>query len=221
MKTKTKNIAKISLLVSGILCVALILMQFIPYWTPNQAAIDACSTEASVMSPIFNDFGNKATEDTEGTNAATEATEAKNEKPDIYTGSVSIFRYMFLPSSYPVISEYLDANYEVPRGTDPSTYNPRINSLAGTFCIVFLLGIVSVIFIVLKPNKLWISVFPFVVGVGGLIGYLTESTWAMGSIYIVLVLLSALLTIASAIAVGIWLYSFKFWFMDPKTLNEQ
>ena len=96
-----------------------------------------------------------------------------------------------------------------------------INSLAGTFCIVFMLGIVAIVFIFVKPNSRWISVWPFAVGAGSLIGYLTEPRWAWGSVHILLIALSAALTIVSLIPLIIWVSSVKYWFMDPKQLQDK
>lgn len=182
MKTKTKMTARICLLVCVVLCAALILAQFVPYWTPDEEAINKAAAGAEV--------------------------------PPTDTGAISILQYLILPSSYPTVTEYLDTEYKG-AAADP---NPTINSLAGTFSIIFLLGIVSIIFICVKPKSRWIAVWPFAVGVGSLIGYLTEPLWALGSIHIVLVILSAALVVVSAIPLVIWLSSFRYWFMDPKDL---
>lgn len=138
------------------------------------------------------------------------------EDKEIETGSLSVFRFMILPSDYPVIEEYLGTNdYKV---TDE---HKAINSLAGTFCIAFLLAAVTVVIIILKSDKLWVSVFPMVVGVMSLIGYITEPLWALGSTYIVMVILSSLLTAASLIPLAIWFLSIRQWFMDPKQLESK
>ena len=185
MKSITKTLARIFLLVSAVLCVALALAQFLPYWTPTQEAID--TVKASY-----------------------------EEEREVETGPVSVFSYMILPSDHPVIEEYLGTNdYKVTDEHKP------INSLAGTFCIAFAVGIVAVIFIVLKNNTRWVSMFPFAVGVASLIGYLTEPLWALGKYYVVMLALSGALAVVAAVPFVIWLCSIRFWFMDPKQLQKK
>lgn len=167
MKTKTKMIARIFLIVCAVLCAALIVAQLLPYWT----------------------YENSETETTE---------------------TISILGYLALPSTHEDVTELLD-----------SSANEDINSLAGTFCIALLLGAVAVIFVILKPKSLWISVWPVAVGIGTLIGYLTEPRWALGSLHILLICLSAALTVASLVPFGIWINGMKYWFMDPKTLSDK
>ena len=240
MKSTTKKTAKIALFVSAVLCLALILVQFLPYWTapddPNykppttptkepttEATTEATTAATGDATAPSGDATVPSTE--EATEEATEETKKKrpgliqvvspeDEPIEPETDPISIFEFLILPEDHPYIQKYLGCNGK----TNPEV----INSLAGTFCIVFLLGAVSIAFVVLKPEKLWISVFPTFVGIGSLIGYLTEPVWAMGNgaIHITLIALSALLTVSSLVALGIWLYSFKFWFMDPKKLNN-
>lgn len=185
MKTKTKKLAKVFLLICAFLCAALVFAQFVPYWTPDQASID--TVKASY-----------------------------EEEKEIETGSLSILTFMALPSDYPVMEEYLGTNdYKV---TDE---HKAINSLASTFCVAFAVSIVAVIVIILKSDKLWVSIFPVFVGVFCLVGYLTEPLWALGSIYMVLVVLSALLTAASLVPLVIWFISIRNWFIDPKLLENK
>ena len=218
MKSNTKKIAKIALFVSAVLCLALILVQFLPYWTapddPNYKPADAETTAPAT----------EATATVEETEAATETTKKKvglmplvsveDEPLEPETDPISIFNFLILPEDHPYIARHLGAQSKV--------HPEVINSLAGTFCIVLLLGAVSIALIVLKPNKLWVSAFPVFVGISSLIGYLTEPVWAMGTpaIHVILIALSAALSISSLVACGIWLYSFKFWFMDPKKLEN-
>ena len=138
------------------------------------------------------------------------------EEKVLETGSLSIFRFLVLPSNYPVMEEYLGTDDYKATDTDKA-----INSLAGTFCVAFALAAVSVAFIILKSDKLWVSAFPMVVGVISLIGYLTEPLWKLGSIYTVLVILSAALTAVSLVAVVMWIMHIVFWFMDPKKLEKK
>lgn len=123
--------------------------------------------------------------------------------------TVSILEYLALPGTQEDVTDYLDAGS-----------NEAINSLAGTFCIVFLLGAVAIVFVCTKPNSLWISVWPLIVGAGGLIGYLTEPRWQSGSLYIVLVILSGLLTAVSIVPTVVWGISIRNWFLDPKDLAK-
>lgn len=123
------------------------------------------------------------------------------------TDSISILEYLVLPSAHPDVTAYLN-----------SSSNEAINSLAGTFCFIFLLGAVSIVIVLVKSNSRWISLFPLTVGAGSLIGFLTDPAWNTGSIYVVLVVASALLTLCSLIVAVIWVHSFKYWFMDPKDL---
>lgn len=224
MKSNTKKIAKIALFVSAVLCLALILVQFLPYWTapddpnykPAGSETTAPATEAGT------EAGTEAA--TDATEEATEATKKKvgllpvvsleDEPLEPETDPISIFNFLILPEDHPYIARHL--------GAQSKTHPEVINSLAGTFCIVLLLGAVSIALIVLKPNKLWVSAFPVFVGIASLIGYLTEPVWAMGNpgIHAVLIALSAALSVSSLVACGIWLYSFKFWFMDPKKLEN-
>lgn len=163
MKKSTKKIAKTFLLITAALCVALILMQLVPYWTYQNT---------------------------------------KTESED----TISILEYLALPFSHPDVTKMLDSS-------KPAV----INSLAGTFCIALLLGVVSIVVSIVKSNTRWASVFPVVVGVGTLIGYLTEPRWALGgSMHIVLIIISAALTICALVPFCIGLYSIKYWFMDPK-----
>lgn len=168
MKKSTKMLAKICLIISAVLCAALILAQFVPYWTYQ-------NTE-------------EGKEDT-----------------------ISIIEYMAFPTVKTDVTDYFEDN----------TDNFNINSLAGTFCFVFMLGIVSIVFVVIKPNSRWISVWPTAVGLGSLIGYLTDPLWQLGSFYTVLVVLSALLTVAALISLIIWVASMRYWFMDPKELAKK
>ena len=184
MKTKTKKLAKLYLIICAALCAALIISQFVPYWTPDQASIDTV----------------KAASDTE---------------KEIETGPLSVFEFMVLPSNYPVMEEYLGTKDF--KATDE---HKAINSLAGTFCIAFLLAAVTIVLIVLKSDKLWISVFPVVVGAFSLVGYLTEPLWALGSIHVVLIALSALLLVASLVPLFVWFISIRNWFLDPKLLPK-
>lgn len=184
MKKSTKNLAKITLLVCAVLCAALVLAHFVPYWTPTQEVID--SVKASY-----------------------------DEDKVLYTGSLSIFQFLFLPSDYPVMEEYLGTDDFKP--TDPVKV---INNLAGTFCVAFLLAAVYVVIYVLKSDKLWICLFPLAIGVVSFIGYLTEPMWALGSIYIVLVILSGLIAAVSIVPLVIWFISISNWFKDPKTLPQ-
>lgn len=165
MKTKTKTLARIFLIVCAALCAALIVAQLLPYWS----------------------YENSETDTTE---------------------SISILGYLSLPTQHKDVTKALDTSAK-----------EDINSVAGTFCIALLLGAVSVIFVILKPKSLWISVWPLVVGVGTLIGYLTEPRWAMGSLYAVLVALSAAITVVSLVPFVIWISGMKYWFMDPKAIS--
>lgn len=167
MKSSTKLLAKICLIISAVLCAALILVQFVPYWTYQNTA--------------------EGKEDT-----------------------ISIIEYMAFPSDNTDVTDYFEDN----------TDSFKINSLAGTFCIVFLLGIASIVFLVIKPNSRWISVWPTAVGLGSLIGYLTEPLWQLGSYYTVLVVLSAILTVAALIPFILWVTSVRYWFIDPKELAK-
>lgn len=134
------------------------------------------------------------------TNSQTEAAE-----------SISILEYLALPSQHKDVTKAIDTSNK-----------EDINSVAGTFCIALLLGVVSIIFVIVKPNSRWISVWPLTVGIGCLIGYLTEPRWALGgSLYYVLIGLSAAIVVAAAVPFAIWIYSFKYWFMDPKTLVQE
>ena len=260
MKSSIKKTAKIALFVSAVLCLALILVQFLPYWTapddPNYkpptkataAATTAATTEATTeattnaTTDATTDAATDATTDAtvDGTTAATtpstedaakDPTESTGRKVGLIkvdteelesiepeTDPISIFEFLILPKDHPYIEKYLGANGE--KGLEQAAV---INSLAGTFCIVLLLGAVSIAFVILKSQKLWISVFPTFVGIGSLIGYLTEPVWKMGnpSLHLTLIILSAALTVASLTALGIWFYSFKFWFMDPKKLENK
>ncbi len=126
------------------------------------------------------------------------------------TETISILEYLALPSAHKSVTNVLRS------GT-----NEAINSLATPFSIVLLLGGVSIALIILKLNSLWISVFPFVVGVGSLISYLIETRWQLGSLYIVLVALSAALTVIATVCFSISLYSIKYWFKDPKKLTNK
>jgi len=121
------------------------------------------------------------------------------------TDTISILEYTVLPSAHPDVTKLLNTNT-----------NEAINSVAGTFCIVFMLGIASIVFIIVKSSSLWVSLFPAAVGIGSLIGYLTDPVWQLGSIFIPLIIVSALLALCGLIAAAIWVHSFKYWFMDPK-----
>lgn len=156
--------AKIFLFICAALCAALVLAQFVPYWTYENSETASSDT-------------------------------------------ISILEYLALPGEHKDVTKTLDAGA-----------NEAINSLAGTFCIVFLLGIVSIAFILVKPNSLWVSVWPLVVGVGGLIGYLTEPRWQGGSIHIVLIILCAALILVTLVPFVLWFINMKYWFMDPKDL---
>ena len=216
MKSNTKKIAKVCLFISAVLCIALILAQFIPYWTAPGPETDP--TEATTEAA------------TEATGDATEEAATETKKPirgpinfdslfgeeeeviEPETDPISIFEFMILPGDHPYIEQYL--------GAESREHPEVINSLASTFCIVLLLGVISIIFVITKPNSRWICVFPFTVGAGSLIGYLTEPLWALGSVHILLIALSSALTVVSLISLIIWISSAKYWFMDPKQLQN-
>ena len=126
------------------------------------------------------------------------------------TETISVFEYLALPSAHKPVTKVLGS------GT-----NEVINSLATPFSIVLLLGGVSIMLIILKLNSLWVSVFPFVVGVGTLISYLTEPRWQLGGLYVVFVALSAALAVVATVCFSISLYSIKYWFKDPKQLANK
>ena len=186
MNAKTKLVAKICLIISAVLCVALIAVHFLDYWTPDQKSIDKIAKEAT------------------------------EEMPQTDAGPISIFKYLILPNDYPTITEYLGTEFRNPR-LDP---DPVINGIAGTFCIAVLLGAVAVVFVATKPNSRWISLFPFSVGAFTLYGYLTNEIWALGSLHTVLIGISAGITAFAGIALLIWLFSIRYWFMDPKKLKK-
>ena len=124
------------------------------------------------------------------------------------TDTISILEYLALPSEHKDVTKAIDTSAK-----------EDINSVAGTFCIALLLGAVVIIFVILKPRSMWISVWPLVVGIGTLIGYLSEPRWALGSLHIVLIALSAAITVAALVPFIIWIYGMRYWFMDPKTLS--
>lgn len=121
------------------------------------------------------------------------------------TDTISILEYTVLPSAHPDVTKYLN-----------TSSNEAINSVAGTFCIVFMLGITSIVFFFVKPNALWTCLFPLAIGGFATVGYLTDPAYQLGSLNTVLIILSALLTVFALIATVIWVHSFKYWFMDPK-----
>lgn len=123
--------------------------------------------------------------------------------------TISILEYLGLPSAHKDVTKAIDTSAK-----------EDINSVAGTFCIALLLGAVAIVFVIVKPKSLWISVWPLLVGAGSLIGYLTEPRWALGNLHMVLVALSAAITACAVVPFAMWIYSIKFWFVDPKTLTE-
>ena len=52
MKTKTKKLAKLFLIICAALCAALIISQFVPYWTPDQASIDTVKAASDTEKEI-------------------------------------------------------------------------------------------------------------------------------------------------------------------------
>ena len=213
MKSNTKKLAKICLFISAVLCIALILAQFIPYWTAPGPETDP--TEATTQAA--NDATGEATEATKkplrGPISIDSLVGLDEDVIEPETDPISIFEFLILPGDHPYIEQYL--------GCESKTHPEVINSLASTFCIVFMLGIVAIVFVFTKPNSRWISVWPFAVGAGSLIGYLTEPLWALGSVHILLIALSAALTAVSLIPLIIWITGVKYWFMDPKQLQNK
>ena len=126
------------------------------------------------------------------------------------TETISILEYLALPSAHKPVTKMLGA------GT-----NAAINSLATPFSIILFLGGASIVLIILNLNNLWVTIFPFAVGVGSLICYLTESRWQLGSHYIYILVLSAALAVVGTAAFAINLYSIKYWFADPKKLAKK
>ena len=218
MKSNTKKLAKICLFISAVLCIALMLAQFIPYWTAPGPETDSTEAPTEVTTAATTEATEDATvESTKRPirgpiNFNTLFTE-EDEAIEPETDPISIFEFLVLPGDHPYIEQYL--------GCEAKEHPEVINSLASTFCIVFMLGIVAIVFVFTKPNSRWISVWPFVVGAGSLIGYLTEPLWALGSVHILLIALSAALTAVSLIPLIIWITSIKYWFMDPKQLQEK
>ena len=168
MKKTLKTTSKICLIVSAVICAALILLQLVPNWTYQN-------------------------------------TETKSEE------TISILEYFAFTYDRPDVTNYFKSNIK--------QFN--INDLASTFAITFFLGIASIILVVLKSDKLWISVFPFVVGCSSLIGLLTNPLWKLGNMYIISVILSAVLAICSMIAVVIWFVDIRNCFIDPKKLASK
>ena len=123
------------------------------------------------------------------------------------TETISILEYLALPSAHKDVTKAIDTSAK-----------EDINSVAGTFCSALLLGAAAIVFIITNPKALWVSVWPLAVGVGTMIGYLTEPRWA-GSMYLVLLILSIALTAVALVPFCLWVYSIKFWFVDPKTLS--
>ena len=214
MKSNTKKLAKICLFISAVLCVALILAQFIPYWTAPGPEGDSTDANVEATTEATDDANTETTKSSiRGPINFNTLFSEEDEVIEPETDPISIFEFLVLPSDHPYIEQYL--------GCEGKEHPEVINSLAGTFCIVFMLGVVAIIFVFTKPNSRWISVWPFAVGVSSLIGYLTEPLWALGSVHTLLIVLSAALSAVSLIPLIIWIASVKYWFMDPKQLQNK
>ena len=213
MKSNTKKLAKICLFISAVLCIALILAQFIPYWTAPGPVADSTEATADTTGDAIEEATTETKKPIRGPINFDTLFGEEEEVIEPETDPISIFEFLILPGDHPYIEQYL--------GCESKEHPEVINSLASTFCIVFMLGIVAIVFVFTKPNSRWISVWPFAVGAGSLIGYLTEPLWALGSVHILLIALSAALTAVSLIPLIIWITSVKYWFMDPKQLQEK
>ena len=107
MKSNTKKIAKIALFVSAVLCLALILVQFLPYWTaPDDPNYKPAGTETTA-----------AATDASADATATEETQQKrpglmkpvsqeDEVLEPETDPISIFNFLILPEDHPYIDLY-------------------------------------------------------------------------------------------------------------------
>lgn len=165
---RIKTISKVCLIICAVLCFALMITQFLPNWTYEDAETGTVETD-------------------------------------------STFDYMAYTYNSYSLTDYMKENSK----------DFNINSLAGTFCIAFLLSATSIYFIISKINSGWITVFPFATGLGSLIGYLTEPLWKLGAAYIPQVALSAALTVAAFIPLVLWILKVRFWFMDPKDVSSK
>ena len=89
-----------------------------------------------------------------------------------------------------------------------------INDVAGTGCLVLILGVVSIIFILLKPNKAWTFMFPLACGISGVIGYLTQPVLQAGNLWIVHLILSCLIIVGTVIPCIHFIKAIKSWLTE-------
>ena len=153
MRNKKNNLSRICLYICAVLCLALIVTQFLPFWT----------AEVSVKNA--------------------EGERIKQEE------TLSIWGYLSFPEED--VQKQFGKNFTSTFGDDYA-----INGIAGTACLILGLGIVSIIFILLKSDKPWTFMLPMACGISGVFGYLTQPVLQTGNLWIVHLIASALIVAA-------------------------
>lgn len=171
MKNKKISLSQICLYICIVLCLALIVTQFLPFWT----------AEVSVK----NEDGERVTQEE----------------------TLSIWGYLSFPEED--VQKQFGKNFTSAFGDEYT-----INGIAGTACLILGLGVVSIIFILLKSDKAWTFMLPLACGISGVVGYLSEPVLQTGNLWIVHLILSALVAAACIIPCIQFIIGIKRWFTE-------
>lgn len=171
MRNKKTTLSQICLFICVALCLALIVTQFLPFW----------SAEVSVK----NADGDEVTQQE----------------------TLSIWGFLSFPEND--VQKQFATNFSSTYGEE---YN--INDVAATACLILALGLLTAIFVILKPNKVWTFMFPLACGISGVFGYLTQPVLQSGSLWILHLILCALIVAVSMIPCVQFILGIKRWFTD-------
>lgn len=171
MKNKKKSLSQICLYICIVLCLALIVTQFLPFWT----------NEVSVK----NEEGERSNQEV----------------------TLSIWGYLSFPEED--TQKQFGKIFTSEFGDEFS-----LNNIAGTACLILGLGILSIIFILLKSDKPWTFMFPLACGISGVVGYLSEPVLQIGNLWIVHLILSGLVVAACIYPCIHFIIGIKRWFTE-------
>lgn len=172
MRNKNQKMSQICLIICTVLCLALVVTQFLPFWT---AEVE-----------VKNEAGEKV----------------------VQQETLSVWGFLSFPEN-DVQKEFTDY-FVSSLGEDGYT----INGTAGVACMILAFSVLTVIFTILKSDKVWTFVFPLVCGISGVYGYLTQGVFQMGNLWILPLILSAVIAVVALIPAVQFVLGIKRWFTD-------
>lgn len=171
MRNKKTTLSQICLFICIALCLALIVTQFLPFW----------SAEVSVKNA-------------DGDRVAQQK-------------SLSVWGFLSFPEND--VQKQFAKSFT---STFRDDYN--INDVAATACLILGLGILSIVFILLKSDKALTFIFPMACGISGIYGYLTQPVLQKGNLWILPVIISGLIIATALIPCIKFFTGIKGWFTD-------